>query len=68
MLAMMIGVSLTALGFVLMIGLTPSSDRVTGFIAFVTGGAGIISFFVFSILADKVFETIKQLSSSFRKK
>lgn len=62
MLGVMIAVCLLAWGLVYMIGLDPEKSlRATGFIMFVTGSAGLLSFFVFATHADTIAKFIRQI-------
>ena len=59
MLAIMVAVILMMCGFILVLG-QDIGTRTGGFIMFVAGSVGFISFFVFAVNADGVIEYIKR--------
>ena len=61
MVGMMLAVSLTAWGFLLMIGINMDNQRAGGFIAFVTGVTGIASFFAFAMWGEKIGNALKSI-------
>lgn len=61
MVGIMIAVLLLTWGFIYMIGLDPDKSlRAAGFIMFMTGAAGLVSFFIFATHADSIARFFKQ--------
>ncbi len=59
MIGMMLAVSLTAWGFLTMLGFDMNNQRAGGFIAFISGLTGMISFFTFAIWGERISNALK---------